>query len=147
MGTTTDDTGARDALVEVVRERAGDALRSVSVRDERTVTVRYLRDDIEDRYDRAELREVADELFLAGLSDGYHRSLYRMGGLRFEARGFETGKAVRVPLSERADLFFTVDADAALDLHAVAEAAREAHRSGVGAGEPVVSLPSGPPSD
>lgn len=106
------------ALVDDLRERVGDSLRTVGTYDADGYDVRYMRDDVEALYTEEELEAVRRELVLQDVEMAYLGDLFEGGDLSCAVHSFDDLVTFHFVDEEFAGLFVTVDADTTLELKA-----------------------------
>lgn len=92
MPQTTSET-----LLSVPDRRAGDQLRSVVHYDEAGFDILFLRDDVAERYETAEIERVVEDLRLGSFGKAYQEKLYVHGRLRCNVRLFEQAVEMHFP--------------------------------------------------
>lgn len=116
--------GNKDALIEALRDVAGDAFRLAATYDEDGYDVIYARADAVERAEGYADR-VHDELILQGLGRGYLEDLFGAGNLECSIHRFEELTAFHFATGEFSGLFVSVDSAADLRLATFAETCKE----------------------
>jgi len=116
-----DDEGA---LVEALRELAGNALRVVAAYDRDGYAPVYVAPAAEERV-RSQGEQVHDELVLQGLGRGHLEDLFAAGDLQCSIHRFEELTAFHFAADEFSGLFVSVDSEADLPLATFAETCKE----------------------
>jgi hypothetical protein len=92
-----------EGLVAYLQEEHGDDLHGViGARNDDGVegTVHYLRPDVEERYEEADLEAMAKELIFGSLESGYLDDIYHLGGHRFSVEYFEYAALLMIALDD-----------------------------------------------
>jgi len=116
-----DDEGA---LVEALRELAGDSLRVVASYDRDGYEPMYVREGTRDRV-QARAERVHDELVLQGLGRAHLEDLFGAGDLQCSIHRFDELTAFHFAAAEFTGLFVSVDSDVDLPLATFAETCKE----------------------
>lgn len=103
-------------LLTGLRRRAGDLLRSVVHYDESEFDIMYLRDDVAERYNEAEIGHVVEDLRWSSLGKDHQEKLYVHGRLRWTARVFDDAVEVHIPHDELSGTAVAFDHDALSEL-------------------------------
>ena len=77
------------SLVETLHDEAGAALRSVSIYDETSYEMLYLRENVEAIYSKAEIEEIFQDLRLEGWGRDSLEERFNAGSLECSVYGFE----------------------------------------------------------
>lgn len=106
-----------DGLVEWVREKFGDEVRTVGAYDDRTFELLYITAAVREQYTQQELIATGDEFVLSGRKeDPYHERLYHLGEFKYDVQGFDEGLVIRIPLGETRGLLVSFDSTATISL-------------------------------
>ncbi|MEF8850958.1 MAG: hypothetical protein V5A44_13270 [Haloarculaceae archaeon] len=109
-----------EALVDALRDVAGDGLRVVATYDGDGYETVYVRGDVSLRVaERAD--DVHDELVLQGIGRGHLEELFGAGDLQCSMHRFEELAAFHFPAAEHTGLFVSVDSEADVSLATFAE--------------------------
>ena len=110
----------REALVDVLRGQAGEALRVVATYDREGYDAFYVRDDAAARVsERADA--VHDELVLQGIGRDYLEDLFHAGDLQCSMHRFDELTAFHFAAEEYTGLFVSVDSEAEVELATFSE--------------------------
>jgi hypothetical protein len=110
----------RDALLEALEAKAGDALRVVATYDREGYEAFHVRDDAAARVsERADA--VHDELVLQGIGRDYLEDLFHAGDLQCSMHRFDELTAFHFTAQEYTGLFVSVDSGADVPLATFSE--------------------------
>ena len=103
---------AAEELVEFLRTRVGDHLRSVIRYDRNGGEVVHIRDDVRKRYSPKELADVIDDNRLEAIEKYHQESLYDHGALDCTVRCFDDAVEMHFVESETEGTAVALDAEA-----------------------------------
>ncbi|MFC4550594.1 MULTISPECIES: DUF7522 family protein [Halorussus] len=109
-------------LTETLRTSVGDDLRMVGVYSEHDFDHLYLRDELADRYEPADLDTLRREIIVLALGREKVEDVTSAGPLRRIVYETEDAFAVQVPFDGHDGVFVSIDADARSKLFDVADA-------------------------
>ncbi|WP_235853511.1 hypothetical protein [Halosimplex salinum] len=119
------------ALVEALRDLAGDSIRVVATYDRDGYDPAYVRPDAEPRVE-VHAERVHDELVLQGLGRGHLEDLFGAGDLQCSVHRFDDLTAFHFAAAEFTGLFVSVDSDADLPLATFSETCKSHVRDAAG---------------
>jgi len=112
-----------------LRDRFGEALRTVLVYDESVNEYTYLADRVDDQYSDDELDRIAREHgFRDALTGPHFESLFHLGDTTATVTRFEDGTLVQVPFGETTGIVLTVESGTPIDLNGLVGALRTDYR-------------------
>jgi hypothetical protein len=107
------------SLVDPLADVAGPALRAVARYDRDGIDIDYERDDVATK--ETVIHRIHDELVLQELGREYLEDLFRVGRWHCTMHQFEEATCVHYARGEFSGAFVSIDADADVDLDAIAE--------------------------
>ncbi|MFB6077823.1 MAG: hypothetical protein ABEJ80_02445 [Halarchaeum sp.] len=112
-----------------LRDRFGDALRTVLVYDESVNEYTHLADRVDDQYTDGELDRIAREHgFRDALTGPHFESLFHLGDTTATVTRFEDGTLVQVPFDDATGVVITVESGTPIDLDELVGALRTDYR-------------------
>jgi len=112
--------GDEGALVEALRDLAGDALRVVAVYDRDGYDTTYVSEAVESRV-QSQADRIHEELVLQGLGRGHLEDLFAAGDLECSMHRFEDVTAFHFATGEFSGLFVSIASDADVPLATFSE--------------------------